>query len=99
MHERRAQDLVEAAGPVGDVVDVARLVAEHDELVAAEPGHGVAVAGAAREAFGHLDQQRVADVVTEAVVHVLEAVEVEQQDARRPCGDAWPGGSPRRAGR
>ncbi len=47
--ERRAQHLVEPAGAVGDLVDVAGLVAEHDELVAAEPGHRVAVAGRGTE--------------------------------------------------
>ena len=77
--ERGAQHLVEATGAIGDLVDVAHLVAEHDELVAAEPGDRVALTRSRPEPLGHLDEQGVADVVTEAVVDVLEAVEVEQQ--------------------
>ena len=85
--ERRAQHLVEATGAIGDLVDVARLVAEHDELVAAEPGDGVALARSRPQPLGDLDEQGVADVVTEAVVDVLEPVEVEQQqpDDRAPA--------------
>ena len=97
--ERRAQHLVEATGAVGDLVDVARLVAQHDELVAAEPGDRVALARAGAEPRGDLDEQGVAEVVAEAVVHVLEAVEVEQQHADDRAAALRRGGSPRRAGR
>ena len=76
--ERRAEHLVEAARKVGDLVDLAHLVAEDDELVAAEPGDGVALTRARPEPLGHVHQQCVTDVVTETVVDMLEPVEVEQ---------------------
>ena len=60
--------------------------AEHDELVAAEPGDGVAVADGAAEAVRDLDEHRVAAVVAEAVVDVLEAVEVAEQHRDAPLG-------------
>ena len=56
-------------------------VGEQDhELVAADPGDDVRVAGAGAQAAGHLDEQPVAVGVPERVVDVLEAVEVEAED-------------------
>jgi hypothetical protein len=71
---------------IDDVADHQRIAAignDHDELVAAEPEHLAAVAAALRrfdQAPANLDQQAVADRMPERVVHVLEAVEVEQRD-------------------
>ena len=56
---------------------------EHGELVAAEPGERVAAPQRGAEALGDLDQQRVAVVVAERVVDLLEAVEVDQQHRGR----------------
>ena len=56
-----------------------------DELVAAEAGHGVLPADGSRQALADRDEQLVAGVVAEAVVHDLEPVEVEEQ-APRPSG-------------
>ena len=49
-----------------------------------EPADRAAVAGDFRQAMADLDQQLVAGRVTERVVDVLEAVEVEQRDRVRP---------------
>ncbi len=50
------------------------------ELVAAQTGHGGAPGDGAEQALGDFAQEAVADGVTECVVHVLEAVDVEQHD-------------------
>ena len=69
------------------------------ELVAAEPGGGVALADGGADPLGDGDQQLVADAVAEAVVDVLEVVEVEEQHDER-LGGAGRGGAARgRAGR
>ncbi len=52
-----------------------------DELVAAQPGRRVGFAQHAAQALRHLFQQAVAYEVTQAVIDVLEMVEVEQQQA------------------
>ena len=53
--------------------------AEHDELVAAEPGDGVAHPHHGANALGSLTEKHVACLVPETVVHHLEVVEVEEQ--------------------
>ena len=66
----------------GHRVDLAaRAVEQQRELVAAEPGGGVALAQAAAQPVGHRAQQLVAGVVAVAVVDRLELVDVEQQHA------------------
>ena len=55
------------------------------ELVAAQPGDGVAGAQARLEPPRDRDQQLVADQVAEAVVDDLEAVEVEEEDGEAAC--------------
>src|SRR4051812_23420609 len=61
-------DLV--AQPYGEVLGVgpAEPVGEDHELVAAEPGHGVAVPDTGAEPAGDLDEDRVTRVVPEPVV-------------------------------
>ena len=54
----------------------ARLGDQHPELVAAEAGHRVRAAQGGAQPPADLHQQRVAGVVAERVVDVLEAVEV-----------------------
>ena len=87
-----------------DLRDPPRLVLVRDvveddpELVAAEPGDGVAGSQARREPLADRDQQAVADGVADALVDDLEAVEVEHDhgdgsgvvraDARERVGDA-----------
>ena len=86
---RRHEDLVgqvgeAAAQPRGQVDEdgaVASDHAQHDELVAAEAGDGVARRARSRaEPAGHLDEQLVAGGVAERVVDDLEAVEVDEED-------------------
>ena len=70
--------------------DVERL-AEHHELVAAEPGRRVAVADAGQQPFGRLDEHGVAGLVPAAVVDQLEVVEVAEQQGHRTTGDGGAG--------
>ena len=56
-----------------------QVLAEHDELVATEPRHRVLEAHGVAEPAAHRDQELVAGLVAEAVVHVLEPVEVDEQ--------------------
>ena len=68
--------------PVGDLGD-ARLVdvlEQDDELVASEARGGVGGADAAEQPSRGLAQEHVAGGVAEAVVDVLERVEVDEQD-------------------
>ncbi len=61
-----------------------RIDQQHDELVAAEPRHDVVGADGGDHPLGHGLEQRVAGAVAEAVVDVLEVVEVDVDDAQ-PC--------------
>ena len=68
-----------ALGQLDRLLLAAQVLAEHDELVAAEPRDGVLAADGLAEPAAHRDQELVAGLVTEAVVHELEAVEVDEQ--------------------
>ena len=57
------------------------VIADHDELVAAEPGRGVARPNRLRDPLGDGAQQLVARGMTERVVDVLEAIDVDEDDA------------------
>ena len=93
--ERVEDALRDASGLVGRV----EIVDEDRELVAAEPGDRVEVAEVRVESVGDRDQERVAGEVTEAVVHVLEPVEIDDHD-RDVAADARAAGRARaRAGR
>ena len=63
-------------------------VGHHDrELVATEPGHRIGLPDAADNPPRHIDQQAVAGQVTDGVVDLLEAVQVDEeqgQDVSRP---------------
>ena len=73
----RAQDLGRQGRGVGGLRE---LGLHQRELVAAEPGQGVAGADRARDPAGHRAQQLVADRMAERVVDLLEAVEIEEED-------------------
>src|SRR3970040_1426221 len=64
-----------------DVLGARRVPHRHRELVAAEARHGIAAAYRAERALVYGEQDLVAHLVAEAVVDVLETVEVEEQDA------------------
>src|ERR1700692_625469 len=65
-------------------------VQQQRELVAAEPGHGVARSQDARESTRERNQEMITDRVAEAVVDELEAIDVQEQhgasEARLPPG-------------
>ena len=102
-HDHRPDDGREQ--PLGDLDRllarglVGQVFAEDRELVAAEAGDGVAGPDHRLELARDRDQQLVAGVVAEAVVDVLEAVEVEEQRRRRSTSCAGSARSPGRAGR
>ena len=82
--EGRPEGLSDAIGDGDGARRVRDAVDEHEELVASHPGHRVARTKAVLDAAGHVDEELVARLVPEAVVHDLEAVEVEEQDRHRP---------------
>ena len=61
------------------VVDALDVLQQHHELVAAEPRQGVGLPQVATQPIGDADEQRVAHRVAEAVVHVLEAVQIDEE--------------------
>ena len=76
--------------PVGHLLrgrDV-RVLEQHGELVAAQPGSGVTLPDRLADALGDALEQLVADGVAEAVVDVLEVVEVEEHHDERLGGTA-----------
>ena len=77
-------DLLRLRGGLHDAL--AQFFEEHDELVAAEAGGGVAVAHAVGDPSRDLDQQLVARVVASGLVEDLEVVETDKQ--KRPLSPA-----------
>ena len=81
--------------PVGEVQNDLRgfdVVDEADELVSPDPGDGICLAQTALQPAGDCDQELIPDLVTQAIVDVFEAVDVEEKDAEprirpslRPC--------------
>lgn len=66
---------------------------EDDELVAADPRDGVAVPKRTPQPIRDDDQQLVAEQVAEAVVDVLELIDVDEQQAHSVAGQGpAPGG-------
>jgi hypothetical protein len=79
--------------PLGHARRVARVgdaLEEQRELVAAEPGYHVAAADALLEPAGDRDEQLVAGVMADAVVHHLEVVEVDEEHGKE-LGRVAPG--------
>ena len=74
----------DALGDVLGGVHAGDVQAQHRELVATEARHDVVGTHRAAQAVGDRDEQPVSRRVPEAVVHHLEAVEVEEQD-RHPA--------------
>ena len=65
-----------------DVIVVAQIPAQHDELVAAEAGDGVGFPGQERQPAPDLGEHLVAGFVPERVVDLLEVVQVDVQDRK-----------------
>ena len=76
--DRGVEGVEDALGHLDHGAGVGRVLEEHRELVAAEPGGGVAGAQAAAQAVGHRAEELVAGAVAEAVVDELEVVEVDE---------------------
>ena len=77
--ERRPQGVRDPPGDI-DGRPPHRRLEQDGELVAAESGDRVAGPDRLPQPLGHLDEQEVAGRVTEKVVDLLEAVEVEEED-------------------
>ena len=73
----RVQDVLRDGG---ELARIGAILDQHDELVAAEPRHGVALAQVMAQPPRDVLQQAVARLVAEAVVDVLEAVEVDEEE-------------------
>ena len=85
--EGHAEQFLDPLGDVDRAADVVDPVEQDGELVATDPGDGVAgPKDSARDGCAIPTEQLVADGVAEAVVDVLEAVEVEEED-----GELWAG--------
>ena len=78
--ERRLEALQDPARHALGLAGVGDVFEQDRELVAAEPGDGVAGPDARLEALAERDQELVADEVAEAVVDGLEAVQVQEHD-------------------
>ena len=90
-HERLGEHRGDPLGHLDRGVLVGDVLEQDPELVAAEAGDGVAGADRLREPRSRRGQQLVADLVAEAVVDELEAVEVEEQDRRQRAVARQPG--------
>src|ERR687887_440845 len=69
-----------ASGGQGGCVVLAVDLAHDRELVAAEPGHGIAGPERPVETPGDDREKLVAGLVAERIVHELEAIQVEEED-------------------
>ncbi len=88
---RLAQRVEEAAGDLHELLLIVHGLGEHGELVATEAGEDLGLAQRALDALGGLAQHPVAHLVTLGVVHLLEAVEVDEQHAHRRVVPGRPG--------
>ena len=86
--ERALQRVQQPAGELGRGGAIGQVVQQHGELVAAEPREHVAPAQRVAQAVRDVAQEPVAVVVAERVVDLLEAVEVDQQQAGEPAEHA-----------
>src|SRR2546423_2063870 len=85
----RHREALEQAARDGDGLCLVGTVEKRRELVAAQPGKGIAGANDIGDALGDLPEQLVAGIVAHAVVDLLESVQVEEQhhqDLLRPDG-------------
>jgi hypothetical protein len=82
--ERLVQGVEHPAGDRRRRLGVGDPLQQHGELVATQAGRGVGRAQAALEPPGRGHQQLVAGGVAEAVVDVLEVVQVDEQDGQVP---------------
>ena len=87
--QRRVKPLQQRRCERNRVREPRRLGQEQRELVAAEARHRIPRAETGPEALGDLDEHGIPHVVAQGLVHVLEPVEVDQQQAdARPARSA-----------
>ena len=84
--ERARETLSDAARDDPGLSLTRHLGAEDDELVTAEPRGRVRRADGLQQPLGDLDEERVADIMAQPVVDLLEAVQVDEQQRDR-AGD------------
>jgi hypothetical protein len=84
-HVGSVERIAETLGDIQRLGTVGQILTEDDELVAAESGEGVVVPECGTESWCDGLQQNVAGIVAEAVVEVLEAVEVYENDGALVC--------------
>ena len=73
----------QADQPLGALGDVG-LIGDHCELIAAQAGHEVAGPSVGAQPLSYLGQEEIAGMVAQGVVQMLEAVEVDDEQRRRP---------------
>ena len=83
--QRRGEGLDEAVGLEGGLLPGGQVFRQHHELIAAEPGEGVILAHDGLKTRGDGLQQVVAQVMAQAVVDPLEAIQVDE-DHRQNLG-------------
>ena len=84
--KRRTEAGQQFVGDADGVAGLQQAGQQDDELITAEPGDGVDVAQVFLEALGDAFEQQVADRVSEAVVDVFEAVQVQKQHGAQASG-------------
>src|SRR3990172_10560406 len=84
-HFERAQDPLSDGGNVERVI---YLFEDDRELVAAEAGHGFAIASDAAQKLRHGLEHAVAGLVTKGIVDLLESIQVDEHEGRTLAGAA-----------
>ena len=77
--ERRGQLLLDPASHVCRLSGVWNSIEKDCEFVSTKPGHHVGFANTAFQPPSHRNKQLVANRVAETVVHILEAIQIEEQ--------------------
>ena len=88
-HDRGPTGIGDALGDGHRVVGVGEVLAQHDELVAAEAGNGVAGPQRSGQSRRQRNEELVAGLVAADVIDQLEVVEVHEQ--HRELGARAPG--------
>jgi hypothetical protein len=65
-----------------DVLEVGELLAQNEELVSSESGGGIGRADRALDSTCRLDEDLVADRVTELVVYPFEPIQIQEEDSQ-----------------
>jgi hypothetical protein len=88
-HDRPLEEAHQAAGAPLDFVDRAGVGEHESELIAAQARDEARFAAHLPEALADAHQHPVAELVTEAVVHRLEVVQVEEQHRQLSPTRRW----------